>query len=412
MTHPLLSLVVAFIPLAAAPQPTDGAPLDRGVADVDEALSLLHSAYAGEPVAETLTIEVQRTDGPSGLLSAELRIASSPPTIRYDTRGLAFVADAHRLTAVRASQPDSRLVFVLEDADAAPAERLAAAISLPPLPQLWAPSNGSPPEITDPTIGAVRFVAAASDSGKITLSGVNAFGDVLLEIDARTGRLIRLVAPIREGIVETRAAPTNPGDPASWSIDTRGLRRVTRIEHLASRLPEFQTGQTLPDLALSTFEGTPTDLASWQESVPASAPRAPWSLAVFVDATAIGPGEALAEAAFAIDRIQRAALDRRVDAEPAERFWLRFRPLVVIVLDGVAPTMPRSDAWAADAGIEADILLSASPRDTIDRLPRARVVAVAVDAERTIGAVQQIDTTEGAAALIEQMLVPTRNAPE
>ncbi|MEL7483674.1 MAG: hypothetical protein AAFN41_04895, partial [Planctomycetota bacterium] len=223
--------------------------------------------------------------------------------------------------------------------------------------------------------------------------------------------------PLRDGAIELRAGPTEPGDPEGWNIDTAKRRIVSRIDQLAPNLAILSPGDILPDVSLQRPAGTGIAFADWHESPPDDAPRSSWSLVLFADATAGEPETALKAAAETLAGIRTEATARSVEATPAERFWLRFRPLIVLVLNedtsfDVAGTRPDV------AGV--DVLYSARPDLTIDRLPLAPIVAVGIDRGRVIGAMSSSDgaNESGAEApldvvrFVDQLIAPASNPDE
>lgn len=368
------------------------------------ALDRLEAAYAETAVADMLTFETSRRDGTFDAVTATLRIDPDADAIRYDTAGFAFHASPGTLTGIDADRDDPRRVLTVDEPGVEPGELLTSVVPTGPLPQLWRAERD---EVVDPSVGVIRFTSAEQREITTVISGVSAFGTVFVELDRDTGRLITLRAALRDGSLELRAAPAEPGDPKEWAIDMTGLRPVQRIDQLAPALPRLAEGDVFPDLRLLTAEAEGRDLSEWHESPSPGAPRAPWSVLLIADATGQPPEAALASARSHLDRIASAALRRRADS-PAEQFWLRFRPLIVVV-------MPEDFALAEQRRIDppagTDVLISTRPHRTIDRLPVSETVAIAIDRDRIIGAIGVGTGDAAVGSFIDAMLRPASNPP-
>lgn len=379
---------------------------------VAEALQAMRSAYDTAVVADSMTYETRRSDGTFDAVSAVLRIAADEAgqQLRYETNGFVFHARssdaAGTLTGAGLGPPEPRRVLVAERPNQSAAQMLTGIIPTGPLPQLWT-IEGS--RVTDPSLGAIRFTAASIDRGTISIIGDTVFGPLRLQTDAATGRCIMLRAPLRDGAIELRASPAEPGDPRTWPIDTDRRRIVERIDQLAPSLAVLRAGDLLPDVSLQHADGAGLSLVEWHESPPNTSQRSPWSLILFVDATSTDPGRALSLAVSTLEAIGREAATRRAAAAPAKRFWLRYRPLVVLVLPEEAAfdtQPPRPDAPGVD------VLYSTRPDLTVDRLPLASLVAVAIDRDRVIGAVSATNNGAEAPLLVDQLVAPASNASE
>lgn len=378
---------------------------------VEQALEALRSAYTTGTIADRMTYETRRDDGTFDAVSVELRIdaADGARSIRYETSGFAFHAQRGRLAGSGVGPPEPRRVLIAENEPFTAAEMLTGVIPTGPLPQLWTIDRNA---VSDPSLGAVQFTDVSTSLGTTTITGASAFGAVHLETDAITGRLVTLRAPLRDGSIELRASPIEPGDPSDWIVSTDHRRIVSRIDQLAPNLSMHALGELLPDSLLKRPDGASLSLVDWHE-MPADGPQSPWSVILFADATRVSPDEARRNAEDVLRSIEAEADGRRKQAGPAERFWLRFRPLIVLVLpdDGAFDREPVELVNAS-----ADVLISARPDLTIDRLPLAPIVAVAIDSGRVIGAISE--TNSGAEAplrvdrFVDQLVAPASNPSE
>ncbi len=373
--------------------------------DVPQAIEKMRAAYTVGAAADHLTYETRRDDGTFDVVTAVLRAADAPDgrVLRYETSSFAFHAKTGRLAGSGVGPPEPRRVLVVEQDGRQAADLLTGLVPTGPLPQLWQPDGG---EVADPALGAVRFTEVETEGGATLITGASAYGEVRVESDAVTGRLIRMSAVLRDGAIELRASPIEPGDPEAWSIATDRRRIVTRIDQLAPSLAILSRGDLLPDLHLQRADGTGITVADWHESPPEDAPRASWSLILFADATSADPAAALRGAAQRLDAIRQEAASRELEASPAERFWLRYRPLIVLV-------MPEESAFEArgswpDAE-NTELLYSTRPDLTIDRLPLAPFIAVSIDRDRVIGAMSARSDGDWAQLFVEQMLEPASN---
>ena len=382
---------------------------------VDEALDAMRDAYATDAIADRMTYETLRSDGTFDNVAAVIRIDNSETrTIRYDTSGFAFRAQGGVLTGAGLGPPEPRRVLVAERENSNAAEVLAEVVPTGPLPQLWTAEG---PLVTDPALGVIRFTEATTELGTTTINGSTALGSVRVQIDADSGRLVSLQAVLRDGTVELRSGPIKPGEPDSWSIETSNRRIVSRIDQLAPNLAILEPGDTLPNVSLQHPDGTGITLADWHDTPPEGSQRAPWSVVVFADATSIDPSDALRAAAETLAEVRAESAERASEAAPAERFWLRFRPLIVLVL--AEDTAFETEGTRPDLA-NADVLYSARPDLTIDRLPLAPLIAVGIDRNRVIGAMGAAAsvTNNGAEApldvvrLVDQLAAPSRNRGE
>ncbi len=382
---------------------------------VADALDAMHAAHAAGTIADRMTYDTLRSDGTFDAVSAVLRIDNGDTRrLRYETSGFAFLAQPGTLTGAGLGPPEPRRVLVAEREGHTADELLTGIVPTGPLPQLWSPDG---PVVSDPALGVIRFTEASAEHGTTTITGDTALGPIRIETDAATGRLITLRASLRDGSIELRAGPVEPGDPEAWAIATGNRRIVSRIDQLAPNLAMLEAGEVLPDLSLQHPDGTGVTLADWHEAPPEGAPRAPWVLILFADATSADPAIALRRASDTLADIRAESLRRRAGAEPAERFWLRFRPLIVLVLaedealdaSGVRPDLA-----------EVEVLYSTRPDLTIDRLPLAPILAVGIDRDRVIGVLSAAGTERDSGAgapldvddVVEQLTAPSRNEPE
>ncbi|MEL6497501.1 MAG: hypothetical protein AAF937_00330 [Planctomycetota bacterium] len=379
---------------------------------VAEALSSMQAAYASGAIADRMTYEVRRGDGTFDSVAVELRISNGASrTIRYDTNGFAFHAEPGRLVGGGVGPPEPRRVLVAEHAGKSAAQMITGTVPTGPLPQLWAFEDAV---ATDPALGVVRFTEASTELGATRLEGETAFGPVSMEIAAQSGRLISLRAVLRNGTVDLRVGAIDPGPPAEWEIETTARRRVSRIDQLAPNRTMLGATDALPDVAFQMPDGTGVSLAEWHAQPPPGAARSPWSVVLFADATASDASHVLRQAETMLRQIKREAVRRGDGATPAERFWLRFRPLIVLVLAQETALEPAGSRPRLEG---VDVLYSTRPDQTIDRLPFAPMVAVGIDRNRVIGAIGKASepTNNGAEApfdatgFVDQLAAPSRN---
>lgn len=369
--HPHLSLLrsALFVVLAPTVQGASAQPIE-----LDPALVLqeLYAAYRAGPVADEVLVTI-RAGGQER--QETIRVSLQARRIQPPTEPR-FLLDLGRLRlsaipglAVAAQPSDSTTCVAWPfEGDPTP-DDLARVLPPLPLPQL-AIAFGRDDALASPTPytpGVTWTSASATDAGAhptSTLVGHSAAGPITMTMDARTGRLRELVAELASDpqpvTIELACRAIDPGDPGAWPIDPAGRERLASLADLGRPRPLITPGRPIPDLPISTLDGTewsfpesaaPTLILFFR--VPADADRAAAidlrvqtvmrALAGFAEPVASGASPAGAPPAqpesiivVAVFRLPDATRER-LDALPARRPVPLFTTAASATIDRFAP---------------------------------------------------------------------------
>jgi len=323
---------------------------------VELALHGARDAYRAGPVADRVVVAFTDDRGNRATERFIVRVDATldSPIVALELGRLHVSATQGVLLAVH--DDEATTFFEAPIADPVTPEALARVLPPLPVPQLELAFADEPSIRTAYTPEITWTEARLHEAARppvITLGGGGAHGSVAARIDATTGRLRQVEAPLGPNATTMTLdiAPVEPGDPASWIVD-RGMRRP--VEHLGrlTRPPrDLVPGDAAPDIRALVL---PSDSWSLHDALGAPSPH-PIALVTF---RAMPSGSHADQIARDVEMARDVVLDAFAALERAD--WALHGVAVVdlarIDLDRIAAL---ESLWSA--GVEAPGLAARLP---------------------------------------------------
>ncbi|MGP1271894.1 MAG: hypothetical protein ACTS22_01030 [Phycisphaerales bacterium] len=377
---------------------------------VDEALALLVSAGgSASPVADRVSTTVFREDGTFSSVTHTVRWVGEGEDRRlsYEIASFRFYAERGLIEGEFDAAAGPRASLVVERDGVSAEAMLTGVVPVGPMPQFW--TVGADGSVVDPALGLIRFEEVSRTEGEILLIGGSPGGTVALVLDAATGRMTALEAQLRDGTLSQRAAPVDAGEPASWRIPREGRRIVSRLDQLMPAAPPIVAGSLVPDWSLRRVSGDGVSLDDWLAEAGRAPGSGPWRILLIADGAA-DPGSAIEAVARRASELADRAAVRGTDLGEVERFWLRHRAFGIVVIESRAYEEGRAPVLADAPPLP--VVFSTQRAMTLDLLPVGLgPIALAVDADRVIGAVVPLDDAGRLEELLDAMLSPSIDEP-
>ncbi|QOI99760.1 MAG: hypothetical protein HRU70_04395 [Phycisphaeraceae bacterium] len=282
----LVLVLAAAFSGAGAPHGQNAQPraADVQTPTVEDALAQVRRAYTSGPIAERVQARVAMGRGRERRATftvfadagapASGQTPARPPRFKADFGSqLIIAADRDAVTAI--NRHERTTYFRTEPA--LPIPRAVAETFRPiPSPHL-ALVFGDHPRLPEPLPYAPdtvwQTVEPVSDAGRPAwlLKGESRGRPVSITLDRASGRIRRVVAnlpavaedgsvPADPPTIELTIGVIEPGDPASWAIDTEGRTRVASVSDLVRLRPSINPGDSLrgvPLMLISSPGGEP-----------------------------------------------------------------------------------------------------------------------------------------------------------
>jgi hypothetical protein len=419
----MIALLAAVIVPAPAWPRQPGVPAPEQVTlPVEVALDDLHAAYA-KPTAEEMTIKLRTPQGSERNESITVRIdpgepgvAGGPRRVHLELGTLRILLGDGKFVAINTGVPGR----YFEKPMKGPPTPAALAELLPPIPLPQLELAAGKPGFSRPTpyTPDVQWNGATADPAArprvMVISGQGPAGPVTLTANVESGRLTRIQGTIRgrEGdtTLDLACRTLDPGDPASWSINTEGREKVAALTDLRPPPPkppsQIMAGQAVPEMSYAR-----PDLSAWtvpgvaiDQGAGPDAGASPLALVLFRGPAAPERAAVIARDAQAGWAVLRALqLGQSIPGqEGTAAEQIRFASAAAIVIEIADFSRERwgdaQVAWNAAAGTTEpgadgqELMWASSGQQTIDRFqPGAGAVIAVIGPDRILRGVVGLD---------------------
>jgi|GEM_PF-2807512 len=391
-----MMLLPAIVAVVLAQPVTEEVP-------VEAALQAAADAYRAAPTAERITLTVR--EGPRERTeSFVVRLdPAKPGSSRVGSLALEFGKFQAWMgggqLVVRETGVDDALVVRQVEARSA-SEALEDVLPPLVLPGLAALGGGLERGDLGPLVPPLVWVWAEVESGAghdtVTINGTCDAGPEEVVLDAKTGRIASFSVPIAgsDAWLEASCRPVDPGDPASWRIETQGLAKVASLRELLTPPAPIAVGDVLSAFPVEDGTGEP-----WFVDSLFAGSGAPEYAALLVYRAGCDAG-VLDATGTTLTKLEQELTRPGGTMLPAQVRRMTWRPVVV----GKPGDEDRSRFG------ERKLLIAWSPARTIDRFGLdAQAVIVVVGGDRRVAAIIDAGDTAGIERTIRALMPKPAN---
>ena len=372
-----------------AQTPDDPTPDAQPALDPDEVFRRITSAYRAAPIADRITLSAvstyrQRTK------TATVRADAATGSVMLTLGPIRALVREGELHVIHKKRGDRYARFVGGNRSVVD----LITDSLPPIlfPQLSLVFDdpGAPIHLT-PFSDAITWSAAIESSEESQLILLGRAGDAIVTyvVDTDTWRLKAgvITVPESELRIEMKIEPIEPGDPADWLLDTRGMIPVSTLAQLQPGGVDIHPGAPVPPMAFFTISSEPWRLEINHEG--------PIALVLFreISPRVLSARDALRES---ID-----SHESPIDIQPV---LVSERLIGIDLFERIGQTV---HAWGGP------VLWSVSPGVTIDRFTTGPACVALIDADHTVRAVVHLgqgDSSEDESRRIDEAIAAFTSA--